>query len=171
VGMKWRKSAKPPAGGGPSPALGQRVRQQQHCQSGSCFGHGPFLVMVPTPIADDHRHGHRREPTCLRRSPCTYTTTPNPTTAVPAPRPLPRGVHARRRCSLQHPEYQHTVSPLATFTAAVGLSRQKNHPKRGPFTITATSNADKEETGQVQLLPSIPVFESRLRRNCHAGHR
>src|SRR5713226_8085069 len=87
---------------------------------------------------------------------CSYTTTPNPTTAVPSPKPS-----ASAECSTAKTaggdaavgtlsnivNTSTTVASTATFTAPAVFPDQTKFPNV-LVTITATSNADKKKTGK-----------------------
>src|SRR5229473_4449124 len=93
---------------------------------------------------------------------CSYTTTPNPTTAVPSPKPS-----ASAECSSAANNAVGTLSNIvntsttvastATFTAPAVFPDQTKFPNV-LVTITATSNADKKKTGK-----AIIGFDSGIR--------
>src|SRR5260370_12321344 len=86
---------------------------------------------------------------------CSYTTTPNPTTAVPSPKPS-----ASAECSSAANnavgtlsnivDTSTTVASTATFTAPAVFPDQTKFPNV-LVTITATSNADKKKTGKFNI--------------------
>ena len=85
---------------------------------------------------------------------CSYTTTPNPTTATPSPKPS-----ASAECSTQNgavgalSNIQNTSTTAAstvTFTAPPVFPDQTKLPNV-IVTITATSNADKKKTGKATI--------------------
>src|SRR5713226_978250 len=90
---------------------------------------------------------------------CSYTTTPNPTTAVPSPKPS-----ASAECSTAKTaggdaavgtlsnivNSSTTVASTATFTAPAVFPDQTKFPNV-LVTITATSNADKKKTGKFNI--------------------
>src|SRR5216683_4661368 len=92
---------------------------------------------------------------------CSYTTTPNPTTAVPSPKPS-----ASAECSTQNgavgalsniQNTSTTAASTATFTAPPVFPDQTKLPNV-IVTITATSNADKKKTGKFNI-----AFDSGIR--------
>src|SRR6266436_4456583 len=92
---------------------------------------------------------------------CSYTTTPNPTTAVPSPKPS-----ASAECSTQNgavgtlsnvQNTSTTAASTATFTAPSVFPDQVKLPNV-IVTITATSNADKKKTGKFTI-----TFDSGIR--------
>src|SRR5207244_4395482 len=92
---------------------------------------------------------------------CSYATTPNPTTAVPSPKPS-----ASAECSTQNGAVgtlsgilntSTTVASTATFTAPSVFPDQVKLPNV-IVTITATSNADKKKTGKFTI-----TFDSGIR--------
>src|SRR5882762_752744 len=92
---------------------------------------------------------------------CSYTTTPNPTTAVPSPKPS-----ASAECSTQNgavgtlsniQNTSTTVASTATFTAPSVFPDQTKLPNV-IVAITATSNADKKKTGKFNI-----TFDSGIR--------
>ena len=97
---------------------------------------------------------------------CTYTTTPNPTTAVPSPTPsAPLACDTAKTASgdpavgalsnIQNTST--TVASTATFTAPKVFPDQTKLPNV-IVTITATSNADKKKTGKFSF-----TFDSGIR--------
>lgn len=86
---------------------------------------------------------------------CSYTTTPNPTTAVPSPKPS-----ASAECTSAANNAvgvlsnivntSTTVASTATFTAPAAFPDQTKLPNV-IVTITATSNADKKKTGKFSI--------------------
>lgn len=92
---------------------------------------------------------------------CSYTTTPNPTTATPNPMPS-----APAECSTQNgavgvlsniQNTSTTVASTATFTAPSAFPDQTKLPNV-IVTITATANADKKRTGTFRI-----IFDSGIR--------
>jgi len=92
---------------------------------------------------------------------CSYTTTPNPTTATPSPKPS-----ASAECSTQNgavgtlsniQNTSTTAASTATFTAPPVFPDQTKLPNV-IVTITATSNADKKKTGKATI-----AFDSGIR--------
>src|SRR5713226_9725518 len=89
---------------------------------------------------------------------CTYTTTPNPTTAVPSPRPSAAAACTSAVGVLSNIQNTSTtVASTATFTAPSVFPDQKTLPNV-IVTITATSNADKKKTGKFSF-----IFDSGIR--------
>jgi len=101
---------------------------------------------------------------------CSYTTTPNPTTAVPnPPHPLPRPAiwlkspwaiptpALRRRHATPVASTGTTSFSTATFLAPKDFPDQKVFPNV-VVTITGTSNADKRKTGKFNIF-----FDSGIR--------
>src|SRR5216683_6487447 len=92
---------------------------------------------------------------------CSYTTTPNPTTAVPSPKPS-----ASAECSTQNgavgtlsniQNTSTTAASTATFTAPPVFPDQVKLPNVTVI-ITATANADKKKTGTFKIF-----FDSGIR--------
>jgi len=118
---------------------------------------GQFLVMVPTQSQTITATVTGATDVSATFA-CTYTTTPNPTTAVPSPT-----ASAAVACTpavgvlsnIQNTST--TVSSTATFTAPSVFPDQKNLPNV-IVTITATSNADKKKTGKFSF-----TFDSGIR--------
>src|SRR5713226_196574 len=89
---------------------------------------------------------------------CTYTTTPNPTTAVPSPTPSAATACTSAVGVLSNIQNTSTtVASTATFTAPSVFPDQKTLPNV-IVTITATSNADKKKTGKFSF-----IFDSGIR--------
>ncbi len=89
---------------------------------------------------------------------CTYTTTPNPTTAVPSPTPSAAAACTSAVGVLSNIQNTSTtVASTATFTAPSVFPDQKTLPNV-IVTITATSNADKKKTGKFSF-----IFDSGIR--------
>ncbi|HEX7695874.1 MAG TPA: hypothetical protein VF394_00710, partial [Candidatus Acidoferrum sp.] len=118
---------------------------------------GQFLVMVPTQSQTITATVTGATDVSATFA-CTYTTTPNPTTAVPSPT-----ASAAVACTpavgvlsnIQNTST--TVSSTATFTAPSVFPDQKSLPNV-VVTITATSNADKKKTGKFSF-----TFDSGIR--------
>ncbi len=89
---------------------------------------------------------------------CTYTTTANPTTAVPSPTPSAATACTSAVGVLSNIQNTSTtVASTATFTAPSVFPDQKTLPNV-IVTITATSNADKTKTGKFSI-----AFDSGIR--------
>src|SRR5712664_2744351 len=97
---------------------------------------------------------------------CSYTTTPNPTTATPNPKPSNSLACDTAKTTGGDPAVgalsniqntSTTVASTATFTAPAVFPDQTKLPNV-IVTITATSNADKTKTGKFSL-----VFDSGIR--------
>ena len=89
---------------------------------------------------------------------CTYTTTPNPTTAVPNPTPSAAVACTSAVGVLSNIlNTSTTVASTATFTAPAVFPDQTKLPNV-IVTITATSNSDKTKTGKFSL-----TFDSGIR--------
>jgi hypothetical protein len=97
---------------------------------------------------------------------CSYTTTPNPTTAVPSPKPSTSAECSTAKTASGDPAVgtlsnivntSTTVASTATFTAPAVFPDQTKFPNV-LVTITATSNADKKKTGK-----AIIGFDSGIR--------
>ncbi len=89
---------------------------------------------------------------------CTYTTTPNPTTAVPSPTPSAAVACTSAVGVLSNIlNTSTTVASTATFTAPAVFPDQTKLPNV-IVTITATSNSDKTKTGKFSL-----TFDSGIR--------
>jgi DNA-binding beta-propeller fold protein YncE len=89
---------------------------------------------------------------------CTYTTTPNPTTAVPSPTPSAAVACTPDVGVLSNIQNTSTtVASTATFTAPSVFPDQTKLPNV-IVTITATSNADKKKTGKFSF-----TFDSGIR--------
>jgi len=95
---------------------------------------------------------------------CTYTTTPNPTTAVPNPKPS-----AATACTTDTGVLSNTVNTSTTVASTTTFTAPKVFPDPTKFpnlliTITATSKADTKKTGtatvtidsgiRIQLIPA-----------------
>jgi DNA-binding beta-propeller fold protein YncE len=90
---------------------------------------------------------------------CTYTTTPNPTTAVPSPTPSASAACDTAKTATGDPAVG-TLTPIAstgtTSASTATFLAPKNFPDQTKLpnvivTITATSNADKTKTGKFSL--------------------
>src|SRR5258708_3506026 len=90
---------------------------------------------------------------------CSYTTTPNPTTAVPSPKPSASAECSTAKTASGDPAVgtlsnivntSTTVASTATFTAPAVFPDQTEFPNV-LVTITATSNADKKKTGKFNI--------------------
>src|SRR5437879_3314344 len=90
---------------------------------------------------------------------CSYTTTPNPTTAVPSPKPSASSPCSTAKTAGGDPAVgtlsnivntSTTVASTATFTAPAVFPDQTKFPNV-LVTITATSNADKKKTGKAAI--------------------
>jgi len=97
---------------------------------------------------------------------CSFTTTPNPTTAVPSPKPSASAECSTAKTASGDPAVgtlsnivntSTTVASTATFTAPAVFPDQTKFPNV-LVTITATSNADKKKTGK-----AIIGFDSGIR--------
>src|SRR5258708_23090703 len=97
---------------------------------------------------------------------CTYTTTPNPTTAVPSPTPSAAAACDTAKTATGDPAVG-TLTPIASTSTTVASTATFTAPKAFPdqtklpnviVTITATSNADKTKTGKFSL-----IFDSGIR--------
>lgn len=102
---------------------------------------------------------------------CGYTTTPNPTTAVPAPKPSASAACDTAKIPVGDPDAgtpavgtltpvastSTTVASTATFLAPKDFPNQKTFPNVIVM-ITATANADKKKTGTFSL-----AFDSGIR--------
>src|SRR6266478_180739 len=102
---------------------------------------------------------------------CSYTTTPNPTTAVPNPKPSASAACDTAKIPMGDPDAGTpavgTLTPVAStgttsFSTATFLA-PKDFPDQKVFpnvivTITATSNADKRKTGKFNI-----AFDSGIR--------
>src|SRR6266403_1850684 len=90
---------------------------------------------------------------------CSYTTTPNPTTAVPSPKPSASAECSTATTASGDPAVgtlsnivntSTTVASTATFAAPAVFPDQTKFPNV-LVTITATSNADKKKTGKFNI--------------------
>jgi len=90
---------------------------------------------------------------------CSYTTTPNPTTAVPSPKPSAPAECSTAKTASGDPAVgtlsnivntSTTVASTATFTAPAVFPDQTKFPNV-LVTITATSSADKKKTGKTTI--------------------
>src|SRR5229473_3737049 len=97
---------------------------------------------------------------------CSYTTTPNPTTAVPSPKPSASAECSTAKTAGGDPAVgtlsnivntSTTVASTGTFTAPAVFPDQTKFPNV-LVTITATSNADKKKTGKTTI-----AFDSGIR--------
>src|SRR5438477_3123094 len=97
---------------------------------------------------------------------CSYTTTSNPTTAVPSPKPSASASCDSAKTASGDPAVgalsniqntSTTVASTATFTAPKDFPDQTKLPNV-IVTITATSNADKKKTGKFSI-----TFDSGIR--------
>src|SRR5438477_1199398 len=97
---------------------------------------------------------------------CSYTTTSNPTTAVPSPKPSASASCDSAKTASGDPAVgalsniqntSTTVASTATFTAPKDFPDQTKLPNV-IVTITATSNADKKKTGKFNI-----TFDSGIR--------
>jgi DNA-binding beta-propeller fold protein YncE len=90
---------------------------------------------------------------------CTYTTTPNPTTAVPSPPTSAAAACDSAKTDSGDPAVG-TLTPIASTSTTVLSTATFTAPKKFPdqmklpnviVTITATSNADKTKTGKFPI--------------------
>lgn len=88
---------------------------------------------------------------------CTFTTTENPTTATPSPKPVDKGNCTSDVGALSNQVINSTASSTATFTAPSKFPDQKTLPNV-VVTITATSKANPKKTGTFKL-----AFDSGIR--------
>ena len=97
---------------------------------------------------------------------CTYTTTANPTTAVPSPTPSAAAACDTAKTASGDPAVG-TLTPIASTSTTVASTATFTAPKVFPgqtklpnviVTITATSNADKTKTGKFSI-----AFDSGIR--------
>jgi DNA-binding beta-propeller fold protein YncE len=97
---------------------------------------------------------------------CSYTTTPNPTTAVPSPKPSASAACDTAKTASGDPAVG-TLTPIASTSTTVPSTATFTAPKVFPdqtklpnviVTITATSNADKKKTGTFTI-----TFDSGIR--------
>ncbi|HEV1994743.1 MAG TPA: hypothetical protein VGR03_10460 [Candidatus Acidoferrum sp.] len=97
---------------------------------------------------------------------CSYTTTQNPTTAIPSPKPSASAACDTAKTASGDPAVG-TLTPIASTSTTVASTATFTAPKVFPdqtklpnviVTITATANADKKKTGKFSL-----AFDSGIR--------
>jgi len=166
VGMKWRKSARYILLAAAFAGLwGSGCGSSSSANQVVVAVNGQFSRMVPTQtqtIAANVTGATDVTSTFA----CAYTTTPNPTTAVPSPKPSASASCDSAKTASGDPAVG-TLTPIAatgttspstaTFTAPKVFPDQTKLPNV-IVTITATSNADKKKTGTFTI-----TFDSGIR--------